>query len=140
MGVAELGVQEEAEHGVELHLGVPDLEDELLAALDTRALDHGAQHRIDALAQVLDQHRVPVLERHAELAQQRGLAQPHHLEVPRLLLGADPADALQLRVDHERPARRVAHDRAVLRRHLVGRQACFQPQSQLKHMSHTHWT
>ena len=54
---------------------------EIAAALDGRTLDHGQQHRVDRLAEVLDQDRVAVLERALELAQHVALREPHDLQV-----------------------------------------------------------
>ena len=87
-------------------LRVADLDVERAAALDRRPLDDGGQDRVEGLAQVLDQDRVPGLERALELAHHVLLPQPDDLEVPRRrrLLVPQPGDALELGVDEERPA------------------------------------
>mmetsp|Transcript_33102 Transcript_33102/g.52018 ORF Transcript_33102/g.52018 Transcript_33102/m.52018 type:complete len:705 (-) Transcript_33102:2068-4182(-) len=131
MRVRELGVQKQAEVRVELHLGVTQLEVLLLAPADGRPLDHGVQHGVDRLAQVLDEDGPAVLQGGLQLAEDVLLAQANNLQVPlgRLLHAADPGDALQLGVDHERPPRARLHDGRVLSGHLVCRQAVLLPHS-----------
>jgi hypothetical protein len=59
------------------------------------------------------------------------LNDPTFVEAARLLVLLDPLDALQLRVDHERPARAARDDGAVLRRHRVGGQRLVVPTGHL---------
>mmetsp|Transcript_68303 Transcript_68303/g.134046 ORF Transcript_68303/g.134046 Transcript_68303/m.134046 type:complete len:219 (-) Transcript_68303:794-1450(-) len=114
--VGELGVQVQLELGVQLHFRVAQFQVLLLAADDGRALDHRVQHCLHGLPHVLDEHRLPVLQRALHLPQHVFLVQPHDLQVAvRVRLQVShPLDALQLRVDHERPPRRVGDDAPVL--------------------------
>ena len=54
----------------------------------------------------------------------------HDLEVGLALL--DPSDALELRVDHERPTRAARHDGAVLAGDTVGRETFVCPSSEIR--------
>jgi hypothetical protein len=94
-------------------------------------LDDRIEHRIQRLADVLDEESVSILQCALELAQEVVLSESHHLQVAVWggLLLPQPLDALQLRVDDERPARGAAHDGSVLRGHLIRRQSIRSPSS-----------
>mmetsp|Transcript_52189 Transcript_52189/g.91117 ORF Transcript_52189/g.91117 Transcript_52189/m.91117 type:complete len:856 (+) Transcript_52189:3115-5682(+) len=122
---------------MELHLRVTELDVTLLTALDGGALDDRVEHSVDGLANVLNQDGVTVLQSGLELAQEIVLTQTHHLQVAlgqRLLL-AEPLDALQLRINDQRPAGRVGNDGTVLHGHRVGRQAVRTPSGDLRSTS-----
>mmetsp|Transcript_46683 Transcript_46683/g.110678 ORF Transcript_46683/g.110678 Transcript_46683/m.110678 type:complete len:770 (+) Transcript_46683:1114-3423(+) len=124
--VAQLRLHEELEVGVVLDLLVAELDHERAPAADDGAHEHGVQHRVDVLADVLDHDRLAVGDRHLDRVQVLGLCQLHHLHLlgrrflgvghkrPGLLLvvvvrlrlvhlqrvlAPNPLDALQLRVD-----------------------------------------
>ena len=119
--VRELRLQVELEVGRVVHLLVAELDNLVAPALDRLAPNDRAEHSVDDQLDVLDHARRATLDARAEDRHDRLLAETHHFEAARLLVLLDPLDALQLRVDHERPARAARDDGAVLRRHRVGR-------------------
>ena len=122
--VGELAVQDQPEVGVVLDLLVAQPDGAPL--LDGVAAEQRVEHRVDLLLDVLDQNHVAVRDRVLDLVEVAALAELHHLQAV-AVLRLDPLDALQLRVDHQRPALGVRQDRRVLRRHAVARQALVVP-------------
>ena len=108
---------------MELNLLVAEHQVLLVALLDCRPRDHGVQHRINALTHVLDQHGLTCVDGALQHSQHVLLAQTNDLQVARFLLLTHPRDALQLRVNHQGPPRRVRYDARVLDGHTVSRQA-----------------
>ena len=131
MRVRELRLQVELEVGRVVHLLVAELDNLVAPALDRLAPNDRAEHSVDDQLDVLDHARRATLDARAEDRHDRLLAETHHFEAARLLVLLDPLDALQLRVDHERPARAARDDGAVLRRHRVGGQRLVVPTGHL---------
>ena len=95
--------------------------------LKVRARDDGVDDGVDALGHVLDQDAVPGL--HGALHGRHHVAGAHaqHHEAVLALALLDPDDALELRVQHQRPALAVAQDGAVLDRGGVAGEALADP-------------
>mmetsp|Transcript_10302 Transcript_10302/g.22116 ORF Transcript_10302/g.22116 Transcript_10302/m.22116 type:complete len:1096 (-) Transcript_10302:3570-6857(-) len=112
--VGQLGLQVQPELGVVLHLCVSNLHDQVAPLLDGQLAYHGVQHRVNVDRQVLNQQRQAVLNAVNDLVDVLVLALLDDDQAVLLLAVHDPLDALQLGVNHERPARGVGHDGAVL--------------------------
>mmetsp|Transcript_33722 Transcript_33722/g.73616 ORF Transcript_33722/g.73616 Transcript_33722/m.73616 type:complete len:922 (-) Transcript_33722:2039-4804(-) len=130
--VGQAGGAEHVERVAEVHLLVRQLDDVALALAHEALLEHGVQHRVQRLLNVLDQHRLTeghtVLQVVAELLlHQRGDAQ-HVL----LLAVLDPREALPLGVHQHGVARGARHHDAVLDGELVGGQALHVPLAHLR--------
>ena len=125
--VGHLRVQEQLEVGVVLHVLVSHLDVQRAPLLVRRASHRWHEHRVDALAHVLDEHARAVLDRLLHDVRGFRRAHAHDLQVVLRLALLDPRDALQLRVAHQRPALGVAGDGAVLDGRAVRGQTLADP-------------
>ena len=125
--VTHLGVQEQLEVGVVLHVLVAHLDVKRAAFFVRRPGNGGHQHRVDGFAHVLDKHRGAVFNRLLHDIRGFWRAHTHDLQVVFAFPFLNPRDALKLRVAHQRPAFGVARDCAVLDGCAVRREALPDP-------------
>jgi hypothetical protein len=125
--VGQLGAQEEREGVAVLALLVGELDDQVAALALDLLVEHGVEQRVDLLLDVLD---------HQRRAKGHGVLQVvaealfDELRILDRVLGlarVDPAQALRLRVDHERPLLRARHHDAVLDGEVVRGQPLERP-------------
>lgn len=94
----------------------------------------GFQSRVDGFAYILNQHRLPKAHSPLNETQESGLAELDQLEASPGLHVAQPSIGLPLGVDHQRPPLALAHQNAVIHRHIVCRQT---PQPPVSHLPPT---
>ena len=132
MRVGQLRLQVHFEGRLVVHLLVAELDERGAPTTHHLPTDDRREHCIIREAEVLDDEGLAARERRLELRHERLLAKARDLDAVGLLLLLDPGDALQLRVDHERPARAARHDRAILDRDAVRRQVLARPARPLR--------
>mmetsp|Transcript_57669 Transcript_57669/g.137356 ORF Transcript_57669/g.137356 Transcript_57669/m.137356 type:complete len:203 (+) Transcript_57669:2866-3474(+) len=125
--VGQLRLHKELEAVVQDDFLVTQLHDPLVATLDGISRYHRHDHGINALAHVLNENWLALVQGHLESAEHLGVAHACDLQAVLGLPVLNPHDALQLRIDDQAPALGVAKDGAVLTTHPVSGQALSCP-------------
>ena len=116
VGVRQLGVEEQLEVVIVLDLLVAHLHRR--SFLDQHPPQERIKNNVNFLGKVLNQKRLAGGNTFLHRVQEVLLAKSDDVELLAVLV-LDPADALQLGVDHQRPLDRVAEDGGILCGHRV---------------------
>ena len=121
--VGELGAHHERDGLRVLALLIAQLDDQVAAlALDLlleHRVEHRVEHRADPRLDVLDDHRVAKGHAVLQVVTEALVDELRRLDAVLRLAALDPAHALRLRVDHERPLLRARRHDAVLDGEIV---------------------
>ena len=96
-----------------------ELDDEVLALLDKPLLEHGIQHGVELLLNVLDEHGFAEGEAVVEDVPEVLIVERSHPQLIILLAVLEPVDTLALRIHQHGVPRRTRHHDAVLDRDVI---------------------